>query len=40
MDNRKFRILVIEDNPADVDLLRRALKFAGLACELTVIDDG
>jgi two-component system, chemotaxis family, response regulator Rcp1 len=36
----KIRILVIEDNPADVDLLRRALKHAGLDCELTVIDDG
>ena len=36
----KTRILVIEDNPADVDLLRRALRDAGMDCELTVIDDG
>jgi len=34
------RLLVIEDNPADVDLLRRALASAGLDCHLTVIDDG
>jgi CheY-like chemotaxis protein len=34
------RLLVIEDNPADVDLLRRALATAGLDCHLTVIDDG
>jgi CheY-like chemotaxis protein len=37
---RKPRILVIEDNPADVELLRRALVNAGLDCDLTVIDDG
>ena len=36
----RIRILVIEDNPADVDLLQRALKHAGLDCELTVVDDG
>jgi chemotaxis family two-component system response regulator Rcp1 len=34
------RLLVIEDNPADVVLLRRALATAGLDCHLTVIDDG
>ena len=37
---RKTRILVVEDNPADVDLLQLALTEAGLDCELTVIDDG
>jgi CheY-like chemotaxis protein len=37
---RKPRILVVEDNPADVDLLQLALTEAGLDCELTVIDDG
>jgi len=37
---RKARILVLEDNPADVDLLRRALGAAEVDCELTVIDDG
>jgi CheY-like chemotaxis protein len=34
------RLLVIEDNSADVDLLRRALASAGLDCQLTVVDDG
>jgi chemotaxis family two-component system response regulator Rcp1 len=38
--DRKNHLLVIEDNPADVDLLRRALASAGLHCQLTVIDDG
>ena len=39
-NQRRSRILVIEDNPADVELLRRALRYAGLDCELAVIDDG
>jgi CheY-like chemotaxis protein len=34
------RILLIEDNPADVDLLRRAFKSARLECELTLMEDG
>ncbi len=34
------RLLVIEDNPADVELLRRALATAGLDCQLTVVEDG
>ncbi len=38
--DRKIQILLVEDNPADVDLLRRALRSAGLDCELTVIEDG
>lgn len=37
---RKTRILVIEDNPSDVDLLRRALRNEQLDFELTVIEDG
>jgi CheY-like chemotaxis protein len=37
---RKPRILVIEDNPADVALLRLALESADVDCELTVIEDG
>ena len=37
---RKPRILLIEDNPGDVDLLRLALKTARFDCELTVLDDG
>jgi CheY-like chemotaxis protein len=36
----KIRILLIEDNPTDVDLVRRALVSAQLACELTVAEDG
>jgi CheY-like chemotaxis protein len=36
----KSHLLVIEDNPADVDLLRRALASADVDCQLTVIDDG
>ena len=35
-----IRILLIEDNPADVDLLRRAFKSARLDCELTLMEDG
>jgi CheY-like chemotaxis protein len=34
------RILLVEDNPGDVELLRLALRKAGLDCELTVLDDG
>jgi CheY-like chemotaxis protein len=34
------RILVVEDNPMDVDLLRWALETASVPCELTVIEDG
>jgi two-component system, chemotaxis family, response regulator Rcp1 len=34
------KLLVIEDNPADVELLRRALAAAQLDCQLTVVDDG
>ena len=35
-----FRIFVVEDNPADIYLLRLALESAGLNFDLTVIDDG
>ncbi len=34
------RLLLIEDNPADVELLRYVLENAEVRCELTVIDDG
>lgn len=37
---RQHQLLVIEDNPADVVLLRRALAGAGLDYQLTVINDG
>ena len=36
----KSRILVVEDNPADVDLLRRALAEAEVDCELRIVEDG
>jgi chemotaxis family two-component system response regulator Rcp1 len=35
-----FHILLLEDNPADIYLFRRALKNAGIDFELTVIEDG
>jgi CheY-like chemotaxis protein len=35
-----FRILLVEDSPGDVFLLREALQQAGLNYELTVIHDG
>jgi CheY-like chemotaxis protein len=40
MNKGKVRILVIEDNPADVDLLRRAFRSADLDCELILLEDG
>jgi CheY-like chemotaxis protein len=36
----KPHVLVIEDNPADVDLLKLAMDNSGLDCDVTVIDDG
>jgi CheY-like chemotaxis protein len=39
-NGRKLHILVVEDNPADVELLRWALESARIDCDLTVIDDG
>ena len=35
-----MKILMIEDNPGDVELFRFALKQAQLDCELAVISDG
>jgi two-component system response regulator len=40
MDMRRYKILVVEDNPNDVELLRMALREAEIECDLTVIDDG
>jgi chemotaxis family two-component system response regulator Rcp1 len=37
---RKTQIVLVEDNPADVELVRMALKEAGLDCDLTVLEDG
>jgi CheY-like chemotaxis protein len=36
----RIQLLVVEDNPADVQLLRFALDVAGLNCEMTVMEDG
>ena len=36
----KAHILLVDDNPADVELLRRALAAARLNCVLTVLEDG
>lgn len=37
---RKPSILLVEDNPGDVELLQRALNTAEVDCNLTVIADG
>jgi chemotaxis family two-component system response regulator Rcp1 len=37
---RRTRILLAEDNPADVRLLKEAFKENGFACDVTVADDG
>jgi CheY-like chemotaxis protein len=34
------RIVVVEDNPGDVHLLRLALREAGVVCDLRVLEDG
>ena len=36
----KLRLLLVEDNPADVFLVREALREESLDCELAVVDDG
>ena len=40
MPAEPFRILLVEDNDADVYLMRKALESAALQFELIVIDDG
>lgn len=37
---RKSRLLLIEDNSADVELLRLALHEADVECDLVVLEDG
>jgi len=39
-EGRKSSILLIEDNPADVELFRYVLESAQVRCDLIVIDDG
>jgi CheY-like chemotaxis protein len=36
----RSRIVVVEDNPADVELLRMTLHRAGVECDLTILEDG
>jgi len=36
----KSHVLVVEDNPSDVYLLRLAFDRAGVDCEMTVLQDG
>jgi CheY-like chemotaxis protein len=38
--DRAMRVMVVEDNPADVELLRMAMDHAGLRYEMTQISDG
>lgn len=40
MTHDLFRILLVEDNEADIYLFRKALDHAGLRFDLTVIEDG
>jgi CheY-like chemotaxis protein len=39
-DNGKKRLLLVEDNPGDVEILRYALVSAKVNCDMTVIDNG
>ena len=36
----RYRILLVEDNPADVHLIREALTEKEIACDVDTIDDG
>ena len=38
--SHKTQLLLVEDNPGDVDLFRWALESANLICDLTVLRDG
>ena len=40
MDKKLFQILVAEDNPADIALIREALKHHRIKCDLQVVCDG
>lgn len=40
VEAQRPHILVVEDNPGDVELLKLALEHAGLDCDLTVLEDG
>lgn len=38
--DRRYRVVIIEDNPGDVYLIREALREAGLRCDYQVYSDG
>lgn len=38
--DKPYKLLVVEDNPTDVAMLRRALREHDIKHEMTVIDDG
>src|ERR1700724_902414 len=40
MNNGKVQVLLVEDNPADVELVEEALAEAALDCGLSVVRDG
>jgi CheY-like chemotaxis protein len=40
MASKTARIVLVEDNPADVLLVRKALKGKGIAVDLTCFEDG
>ena len=40
MSPRRLRILLVEDNPADVRMTREVLQAAGMRCDLHVVEDG
>jgi len=40
MLERQFEVLLVEDNPADVRLIREAIKSCTYSCHLNVVTDG
>ena len=39
MQNRRYRVVLVEDNEADVMMIRRALELQA-RCDITVFSDG
>src|SRR4051812_5206406 len=40
MENRPIDILMVEDNPADIDLMKEALKESKILTQLFIVGDG
>lgn len=40
MRNPLFHIVVLEDNPADLYMIKRSIEDAGIMCQFTVFEDG